>query len=75
MDRTNFLLWQNLAWPILRSYRLEGYLTGEKVFPSKFVNQSVEAYEEMAMDGEGRSTGSIRPKRESEFACKNMKHG
>lgn len=29
MDRNNFLLWQNIALPILRSYKLEGHLTGK----------------------------------------------
>lgn len=38
MDQTNFLLWQNLAWLILRSYRIEGYLIGEKGCPSKFIS-------------------------------------
>ncbi|XP_022151683.1 uncharacterized protein LOC111019598 [Momordica charantia] len=33
MDRGNFLLWQNLALPILRSYKLFDYLTGDKPCP------------------------------------------
>lgn len=45
MDRSNFLLWQNLAWPILRSYGLEGYLTGDKSCPSKFVTQEFDVSE------------------------------
>lgn len=31
MDRTNFHLWQNLAWPILRSYQIKSYLTGKSL--------------------------------------------
>lgn len=34
----NQLLWQNLAWLILRSYRIEGYLIGEKGCLSKFIS-------------------------------------
>lgn len=33
LDRNNFLLWQNIALPILRSYKLEGHLTGKDECP------------------------------------------
>lgn len=46
MDRSNFLLWQNLAWPILRSYKLEGYLTGEKPWSSRFIPKKTNGEEE-----------------------------
>lgn len=46
MDRSNFLLWQNLAWPILRSYKLEGYLTGEKPWSSRFIPKNTNGEEE-----------------------------
>lgn len=36
MDSNNFLLWQNIALPILRSYKLEGYLTGKDVCPKHY---------------------------------------
>ncbi|KAK1550286.1 hypothetical protein Q3G72_016759 [Acer saccharum] len=31
LDQGNFLLWQNLALPILHSYKLEGYLTSTNI--------------------------------------------
>lgn len=33
LDRNNFLLWQNIALPILRSHKLEGHLTGKDECP------------------------------------------
>ncbi|XP_038902487.1 uncharacterized protein LOC120089143 [Benincasa hispida] len=36
LDQENYLLWRNLALPILRSYRLEGHLTGEDPCPPRF---------------------------------------
>lgn len=33
MDGNNFLLWQNIAFPILWSYKLERHLTLKDVFP------------------------------------------
>lgn len=40
LDRGNFLLRKNLALPILRSYRLEVYLSGEIECPWMFISQS-----------------------------------
>lgn len=37
LDRGNFLLWKNLALPILRSYKLEGHLSESSPCPEKFV--------------------------------------
>lgn len=33
LDETNFLLWQNIVLPILRSYKLEGHLSGKTPAP------------------------------------------
>lgn len=40
MDRGNFLLWKNLALPILRNYKLFDYLTGAKKCPSKHLTEA-----------------------------------
>lgn len=39
LDRGNFLLWKNLALPILRSYKLEGHFIGSKSCPLKRIPQ------------------------------------
>lgn len=33
LDRTNFLLWQSIVIPILKSYKLEGHLFGKTPAP------------------------------------------
>lgn len=43
LDRGNFLLWKNLALPILNSYKLHGHLTGEEKCPSQFSAPSAPA--------------------------------
>lgn len=35
------MLWKNLALPILRSYKLEGHLSGEKQCPEKYISVAV----------------------------------
>ncbi|XP_031745012.1 uncharacterized protein LOC116405217 [Cucumis sativus] len=37
LDRGNYLLWQTLALPILKSYKLQGHLTEENQCPPKFI--------------------------------------
>lgn len=40
LDRSNFLLWKNLALPILRSYKLEGHLSGGNSCPPQFIQST-----------------------------------
>lgn len=37
LDNYNFLLWQNMILPLLRGYKLEGFLTGETSCPAQFI--------------------------------------
>ncbi|KAK0586960.1 hypothetical protein LWI29_015268 [Acer saccharum] len=37
LDRENFLLWKNMVMPIIRSYKLEGYILGTKICPPQFI--------------------------------------
>lgn len=40
LDRGNYLLWKNLALPILHSYKLEGHLLGTKPCPPATITQT-----------------------------------
>lgn len=42
LERGNFLLWKTLALPILRSYKLEGHLSGKNPCPPMFLPISSE---------------------------------
>ncbi|KAA0037399.1 uncharacterized protein E6C27_scaffold278G001080 [Cucumis melo var. makuwa] len=37
LDQINYLLWKILVLLILKCYKLEGHLTGEKLCPPKYV--------------------------------------
>lgn len=63
LDRRTFLVWQNLAMPILKSYRLLGHLNGEYICPKKCMPTS----NNNSTDGNGdvnqstSSSSSTRP--------------
>lgn len=60
LDRGFFFLWQNLALPILRSYKLEGYLTGDKPCPPQFI-QTTAAQTESTITEASSSTPTPPP--------------
>ena len=39
LDRSNLLLWKHLALPILRGYKIEGYMLGHIPCPSMYVSR------------------------------------
>lgn len=57
LDQSNFLLWKNLALPILRSYILEGHLTDDKSCPPETIEVVAP---ETIVHSEGSSSGTSR---------------
>ena len=56
LDPGNYLLCQTLALPILKSYKLEGHLTGENPCPPKFITNS-SGESQSGIDGTTEATG------------------
>lgn len=62
LDRSNYLLWKTLALPILKGYKLEGHLTGEKPCPEKFVTITSSAGSNGSITEEGDDREQRAPK-------------
>ncbi|KAK0600153.1 hypothetical protein LWI29_012227 [Acer saccharum] len=37
LDMNNYLLWQNMVFPVIRGNKLEGFINGAKQCPSEFL--------------------------------------
>lgn len=42
LDRNNYLLWQTHVLPILKGYKLEGFVNGTKACPPQFIIENNE---------------------------------
>lgn len=60
LDCRNYLLWKNLALPILKSYKLEGHLTGDKPCPEKYQQQKTATTEAESSGGGSSSSTTVK---------------